>query len=105
MSQSLAVIDQMKIQAYGALTADALGLGVPVITAHSCENDLNFFGSCAPVLGAITAMDIVEHIRNLMASEDILENTVENSGSWYDSNLSSEVLIRATMKFFSMDAK
>ena len=101
MNGSLAVIDQMKIQAYGALTADALGLGVPVITAHSCENDKNFFGTCAPVLGSITSTDIVKNVRKLLASPKLLEETLAISCDWYDLHLSSEVLLQKTMKYFS----
>ena len=103
MGNSLVVIDQMKIEAYGALTADALGLGIPVITAHSCENDLKFFGSCAPVIGAVSALDIVVHVRNLLESEQLLQSTLETSGAWYDANLSSEVLLQRTMKYFRGD--
>jgi glycosyltransferase involved in cell wall biosynthesis len=105
MVNSLAVIDQMKIQAYGALTADALGLGVPVITAHSCENDENFFGDCAPVLGSTTSQDIVNHVRNLLHSRQALESILSSSSAWYDSNLSSEILLRKTLKYFNEESR
>jgi len=103
MVNSLAIIDQMKIQAYGALTADALGLGVPVITAHSCVNDQNFFGECAPVLAATTSLDIVNHVRSILNSPESLEETFDRSSAWYDAHLSSEVLLQKTMKYFNKE--
>ncbi len=103
MAESFAVIDQMKIQAYGALTADALGIGVPVITAHSCENDIAFFGSCAPVLEATKSEDIVRQISNLMANRALNLVQFEKSVDWYDENMSSKVLLLKTKHLFSKE--
>ena len=97
MSSSSIVIDQMKIRAYGALTADALGLGVPVITAHSCTNDMNFFGSCAPVLTAASQMEIVQQVTSILNAPDQFERTLITNAAWYDQNLSSKVLLNKTL--------
>jgi hypothetical protein len=97
MSSSSVVIDQMKIRAYGALTADALGLGVPVITAHSCTNDMNFFGSCAPVLPAANQMEIVQQVTSILNAPDQFETTLITNAVWYNQNLSSKVLLDKTL--------
>ena len=92
MIESLCVLDQFLIEAYGAVTADAIGLGVPVITAHSCENDINFFGSCAPVLTAKTAIEIRSHLNSLISrSDEQISIAFRESTDWFDQNLSSNV--------------
>ncbi len=92
MIESLCVLDQFTIEAYGAITADAIGLGVPVITAHSCENDVNFFGSCAPVLPAKTANEIRSHLNSLInRSNEQMSIAFHESTDWFDQNLSSKV--------------
>lgn len=92
MVGSLAVIDQLKIPAYGAITADSLGLGVPVITRHLCENDINFFGSCAPVDNADSTQTLVDQlIRVSNLTSDELSLKLMNNSEWFDSNLSSQI--------------
>ncbi len=97
MSISSVVIDQMKIEAYGALTADSLGLGIPVITAHSCINDVNFFGSCAPVLPASNQSEIVQQVSLVLNGREQFESNLFTNATWYDQNLSSEVLLSKTL--------
>lgn len=98
MATSSVVIDQMKIQAYGALTADALGLGIPVITAHSCTNDMNFFGTCAPVLPASSHSEIVKQVSSILNTPEQFESNLVTNSTWYDENLSSEVLLTKTLR-------
>ena len=97
MASTSVVIDQMKIQAYGALTADSLGLGVPAITAHSCTNDVNFFGSCAPVLPASSQSEIVQQVSSILSAPEQFENNLLTNATWYDQNLSSDVLLTKTL--------
>ncbi len=97
MASASVVIDQMKIQAYGALTADSLGLGIPVITAHSCTNDVNFFGSCAPVLPASSKSEIVQQVSLILNSPEKFESNLVTNTTWYDQNLSSQVLLKKTL--------
>lgn len=97
MASASVVIDQMKIQAYGALTADSLGLGIPVITAHSCTNDVNFFGSCAPVLPASSQSEIVQQVSSILSAPEQFESNLLKNVTWYDQNLSSEVLLAKTL--------
>jgi hypothetical protein len=89
MAESLCLLDQFKIEAYGAVTVDAIGLGVPVITAHNCKNDFEYFGSCAPVLSASNAEEILATILKIEAAS-LRDETLhfEYSCSWYDENLS-----------------
>jgi len=91
ITTSTAIIDQLKIPAYGAITADALGIGTPVITRHSCLNDVNFFESCAPVLAADSVEALVTQIRSIInkASSDLLQ-MMNESTEWFDANLSSD---------------
>lgn len=105
MSTASLVIDQMKIQAYGALTADSLGLGVPVITAHSCSNDLNFFGSCAPVLPASNQKEIVDQASLILNTPDLFEKSLSTNADWYEENLSSEILLGKTLRIFTANEK
>lgn len=92
----LAVIDQVKIPAYGGITEDCLGLGVPVITAHSGELDNIYYGSEAPVLGANTAAELVKQISRLTepASKIMLNEIFIKSTQWYDQVLSSEIVAK-----------
>jgi hypothetical protein len=89
MAESLCLLDQFKIEAYGAVTVDAIGLGVPVITAHNCKNDFDYFGSCAPVLSAINSEEILATILKIEAA-NLSDETLhfEYSCSWYDNHLS-----------------
>jgi hypothetical protein len=98
MAESLCVFDQYKIDAYGAITVDALGLGVPVITAHSCENDKAYFGSCAPVFTAHNSEEVIKHLSLLVYSDNNdLKQHAEHSIEWYEGNLSEEVSLRSRL--------
>ena len=92
IASSSGVIDQLKIPAYGAITADALGIGAPVITRHLCKNDINFFGNCAPILAADSVESLVSQIRYITSlSESDLLKIMDTNTEWFDQNLSSDV--------------
>lgn len=92
MAKSLCVLDQFKIEAYGAVTADAIGLGVPVITAHNCENDISYFGTCAPIFPARNSVEVLETILEIMLLGTNGERKhFDESTSWYDLNLSEQI--------------
>ena len=88
MVQSLAVIDQFNIQAYGGIGVDSLGVGVPLISAHSCINDGLAFGECAPIMYASSPISIVENIKMLMENKTLSQELFSLSTTWYDKNLS-----------------
>lgn len=91
MAKSLVVLDQFTIPAYGGITADAIGLGVPVITHQDPDLDVAFFGSIAPVLPAKNSNEIFLWISSLLTNKDLNREVFENSINWYDSNLSSKI--------------
>lgn len=92
------IVDQFNVAAYGAVTADALALGVPVITAHKCSYDIKAYGSCAPVLSANTSTEILSRL--LEVSETGIKESFGNfneSIDWFDRELSSDVALRAAL--------
>jgi hypothetical protein len=102
MVASLCILDQFKIEAYGAVTVDAIGLGVPVITAHNCENDFEYFGSCAPVFSARCPKEILETILKLKSiSLDDDYAHFEKSCAWYDENLSELQSLRLRLEGYA----
>jgi hypothetical protein len=68
-----------------------------VITAHSCTNDVNFFGSCAPVLPASSQSEIVQQVSSILSAPEQFESNLLTNVTWYDQNLSSEVLLTKTL--------
>lgn len=99
MIRSMCILDQFKIEAYGAVTVDAIGLGVPVITSHSCENDLNYFGSCAPIFPAFSPEDILFHISKIIEFD--VHSRLEHfnySTMWYDNNLSEFISLESRLR-------
>jgi glycosyltransferase involved in cell wall biosynthesis len=88
MVQSLAVIDQFNIEAYGGIGVDSLGVGVPLISAHSCMNDRLAFSECAPLMYASSPAKIVDNIKILMANKLLSQQLFSLSTTWYDKNLS-----------------
>ena len=106
MAESLCLLDQFKIEAYGAVTVDGIGVGLPVITAHSCENDKAYFGSCAPVLPAKTAPEIQEHILLLYnASIKDRVKAFDESCDWYDNNLSEQISLSRRLEGYLLTFK
>lgn len=88
MVQSLAVIDQFNIEAYGGIGVDSLGVGVPLISAHSCVNDGLAFSECAPLMYASSPSTIVDNIKILMDNQMLSQELFSLSTTWYDENLS-----------------
>ena len=91
MAKALVVLDQFLIPAYGGITADAIAIGVPVITRQDIESDVHFFGTAAPVLGAQNAAEIFQRISLLVENNATSKEIFVKSVEWYDANLSSSV--------------
>jgi glycosyltransferase involved in cell wall biosynthesis len=91
MNESIAVIDQLNVRAYGAVGADALALGVPLITAAGLQNDELAFGSMAPVLDATTADDIYRHLEMLVHGNFDYSNHANISQEWFKKHISMEI--------------
>jgi hypothetical protein len=106
MTSSWCLIDQLKIPAYGAITADGLGLGLPVITRHKCENDLAFFGSCAPVENADSVETLVQKInKTLNFREAQMLQTMTTNCEWFDENLTSDICHMRRLEAYSILSK
>lgn len=99
MSESLAVVDQFKIEGYGAIMADAMGLGVPVISKQNIELDIRFFGTPAPILKASSAEEIVRQVRHLVQRGNLSEIFSENI-AWYEEYLSSDVALMRRIEVY-----
>ncbi len=93
ISKSFAVVDQFKIPAYGAVTCDAIGIGVPVITKHDDSLDIHHFGSIAPVLPAENALEIYQRLAEL-SHLTVIEREEKHieSTEWYDKNISDSIV-------------
>ena len=97
----LAVMDQFETPSYGAITIDAIGLGVPVITAHDFNLDTEFFGTAAPVLPCRDAAGILEQITKLVEEPKLSREVFEKSTTWYDSNVSSKIAFKRRLTAYS----
>ena len=82
MAQSFVVLDQFNHSAFGTLTLEALGLGVPVITRINEESMKSFFGQSPPVLNASTPEQIVNNIRELKMKQEFKEEISASSMEW-----------------------
>jgi glycosyltransferase involved in cell wall biosynthesis len=91
-SNSIAVIDQINSPSYGTITTDSISIGVPVITAHNCDLDRDFFGTCAPVLGSKNEDDIAQNVINLMENLSLQKKIYDESIKWSNQNLDSNVV-------------
>lgn len=91
MTNYLAILDQFETPSYGAITADAIGLGIPVLTAHDPDLDISFFGSPAPVLACSNPAEILVQIERLLTERGIQERIYNESTHWYDNNLHSNI--------------
>ena len=96
MIECSAVIDQLNVKAYGAVGADALALGVPLITRAGRENDVLAFGSNAPVLDAGDSSDIFAHLETLCSGEFNFSQHSLISQEWFDAHLTMRI---ATSRF------
>ena len=95
ISKSFAVVDQFKISAYGAVTCDAIGIGVPVITKQDKSLDINHFGSVAPVMAAGTAAEIHQNLLQLLNLTDSQRYILhKESTEWYDNNICDSIVAK-----------
>ncbi len=83
MRKSAAVVDQFLIPAYGAIGLDALRVGTPLLTNNSFELDTAFFGRPAPVFSTRTSVELVEHLLQILASEELRNSVHERSLEWF----------------------
>jgi len=65
MIKSDAVIDQLLIPAYGGISIDAIGLGVPLLTNQVATIDTEYFGSAAPIFSIHNTETIVRALKYL----------------------------------------
>jgi glycosyltransferase involved in cell wall biosynthesis len=95
ISKSFAVVDQFKISAYGAVTCDAIGIGVPVITKQDRNLDINHFGSVAPVMPAGSAAEIYQNLADLLHLTDAQRYILhKESTEWYDNNICDSIVAK-----------
>jgi hypothetical protein len=96
MINSDAVIDQLLIPAYGGISIDAIGLGVPLLTNQVGTIDTEYFGSVAPIFPINNTETIVDSLRRLsLESIDAKRQYFIKSCEWFDQNLSSELSLAA----------
>jgi hypothetical protein len=101
ISKSFAVVDQFKIPAYGAVTCDAIGIGVPVITNHDNGLDIQHFGSVAPVIPAGNAEEIYQNLAELIDLTNFqLQAMHEESTKWYDANISDSIVAKTRISAY-----
>jgi len=81
----------LNVRAYGAVGADALALGVPLITAAGLQNDELAFGSMAPILDATSANDIYRHLDILVHGNFDFVNHANISQEWFKKHISIEI--------------
>lgn len=93
MANSSLVIDQFKYEAFGAISADAIGIGVPVISKKNNQLDLSFFGEETPIFNALNPEEIVTQLEVILGMDNPLE-FMKESISWYDKHLSAEIAFR-----------
>jgi hypothetical protein len=101
MINSDAVIDQLLIPAYGGISIDAIGLGVPLLTNQVATIDKEYFGSVAPIFPINDTETIVKSLRFLsLTSLDAKRAYFKESCEWFDQNLSSEISLAARIKAY-----
>jgi hypothetical protein len=101
MINSDAVIDQLLIPAYGGISIDAIGLGVPLLTNQVAIIDTEYFGSVAPIFPINNTETIINSLRHLsLASIDTKRQYFIKSCEWFDQNLSSEISLAARIKAY-----
>jgi hypothetical protein len=103
MIKSDAIIDQLLIPAFGGISIDAIGLGVPLLTNHESAIDIEYFGSVAPIFSVNSADSIVESLKSLkrMNKNDQLDY-FNNSCNWFDQNLTSDISLAARIKAYQL---
>lgn len=88
MAQSLYVVDQFNIPAYGGIVSDSLSVGTTIFSRKRDDLDLMHFGAISPVIGFQNVEDLVRKILAMSIKEsDIIIQTKENI-EWSDKYLS-----------------
>lgn len=101
MINSDAVIDQLLIPAYGGISIDAIGLGVPLLTNQVAAIDKEYFGSVAPIFPISNSQTIVNCLMRLSKeSKESKRLYFIKSCDWFDQNLSSELSLAARIKAY-----
>jgi hypothetical protein len=101
MISSDAVIDQLLIPAYGGISIDAIGLGVPLLTNQVDKIDAEYFGTVAPIFPINNTQTIVNCLRHLSQENiDAKRQYFIKSCDWFDQNLSSELSLAARIKAY-----
>jgi hypothetical protein len=102
MLKSDAVVDQLLIPAYGGISIDAIGLGVPLLTNQDNTIDTEYFGSVAPIFPINNAQTIVNSLRHLsQEGVDAKREYFIKSCEWFDQNLSSELSLAARINAYN----
>lgn len=104
MAESTLLIDQFKIDGYGAILADALGLGLPVISRQNLNLDNSFFGKAPSIFSASTEEEIFNQIIKIANDADLIEIFYENT-KWYDAHLSSEIALSNRLNVYRQTFK
>lgn len=95
MVDSIAILDQVNVFAYGGITEDALGLGVPVITASNSNLDYEHFSEVSPVLKATNKDEILFWLNFLSCEKKkntaFFRKKFEHSTQWYDRYISNYI--------------
>ena len=91
ITEAVAVIDQLNVPAYGAIGADALAIGTPLLTHCGFENDLLAFGEIAPVMHSSMSTDIVRHLESILLSKFDFQAHALKSQLWYDKHLANDI--------------
>lgn len=101
MVNSDAVIDQLLIPAYGGISIDAIGLGVPLLTNQDATIDAEYFGTVAPIFVVNNTAAIVKTLKQLLLmSFDARRIYYTKSCEWFDKNLASEISFAARIKAY-----
>ena len=100
MANAFAVIDQLKIPAFGAISTDAIGIGVPLLTSSNKSINENFFGKDAPIFATNNTVDIHLNLNTILNKNFNHIEYMSNSNIWYDHYLSSEVAFQKRLQTY-----
>lgn len=101
-----AVIDQLLIPAYGGISIDSIGLGIPLLTRQESKIDLEYFGSVAPIFSVTSKEDLIRtviHLISMSTPDRFLY--FEESCRWFDANLSSKLSFEARIQAYRILGK
>jgi len=100
IAEAVAVIDQLNVPAYGAIGADALAIGTPLLTHSGFENDLLAFGEIAPIMHSSMSTDIVRHLDTLLLGKFDFQTHAIKSQLWYDKHLSNDISMNVALNSY-----